>query len=136
MAETVSSALRQLVFERANGRCEYCLLSQMFAAHKHEPDHILPLQHDGKTEANNLALACPRCNRYKGYNVGSFDPETGELVAFFNPRKHEWGDHFRLDGAIIQPLTAQGRVTVKMLHLNDSNRLEERAKLIQLNLYP
>jgi hypothetical protein len=42
MAETISPALRQLVFERAKARCEYCLLPQSIAAHKHEPDHIIP----------------------------------------------------------------------------------------------
>lgn len=47
MAETISGALRQLVFERAAGRCEYCLLSQAVTAYKHEPDHIIPKQHDG-----------------------------------------------------------------------------------------
>lgn len=86
MAETISPALRQLVFERAEARCEYCLLPQSIAAHNHEPDHIIPRQHDGETHADNLALACVRCNRYKGYNVGSFDPETGQLVPFYNPR--------------------------------------------------
>jgi hypothetical protein len=136
MAETISNALRQLVFDRAEGRCEYCRLSQMVAAHKHEPDHIIPLQHDGLTAAGNLALACARCNRYKGYNVGSFDPETGELVAFFHPRIQVWSDHFRLDGAIILPLTPQGRVTAKMLHFNDADRVEERERLMELGLYP
>ena len=119
MAETIPKELRQLV-----------------AAHKHEPDHIIPLQHDGRTTENNLALACARCNRYKGYNVCSFDPETGELIPFFHPRKQFWPEHFELDGAFIRPLTAQGRVTAKMLHINDNDRLKERERLIALNLYP
>jgi hypothetical protein len=29
------------------------------------------------------------------------------IVALFNPRKHVWADHFRLDGAIVEPLTAK-----------------------------
>jgi hypothetical protein len=135
MPDTISTALRQLVFERAEGRCEYCLLPQNVVAHKHEPDHIIPRQHDGETIANNLALACARCNRYKGYNVGSFDPETGELVPFYNPRTQEWSAHFERKGAVIHPLTAAGRVTVKMLHLNDTDRVEERQRLIEVNLY-
>ena len=85
MTEPVSAALRKLVFERAEGRCEYCLMQQAFVAHKHEPDHIIPVQHGGKTLSENLALACSRCYRYKGYNVGSFDSETGELIPFFTP---------------------------------------------------
>ncbi|MGC1376018.1 MAG: hypothetical protein WA821_07350 [Anaerolineales bacterium] len=77
-----------------------------------------------------------RCNRYKGPNVGSFDPETGALVAFFNPRSQQWQQHFQLEGAIIRPLTPEGRVTVKILRLNDESRLEERERLIRLGLYP
>jgi len=50
------------------------------AAHRHEPDHIIPIQHGGEATEDNLALAWMRCNRYKGPNVGSFDPETGALV--------------------------------------------------------
>jgi hypothetical protein len=136
MPETISPALRQLVFDRAEGRCEYCLLPQTVVAHKHEPDHIIPKQHDGETQADNLALACVRCNRYKGYNVGSFDPETGDLVAFYNPRSQVWLAHFQLEGAVIHPLTPEGRVTAKMLHFNDADRVEERQRLIAIDLYP
>ena len=124
------------MFDRAEGRCEYCLLPQAAAVYQHEPDHIVPRQHDGETTADNLALSCTRCNRYKGPNVGSFDPETGELVPFYNPRTQAWADHFRLDGPVIQPLTPEGRVTVKILRLNDAVRIEERALLIEVGLYP
>ena len=82
MYEDIPVALRRLVFERAAGRCEYCLLPQAVVVYRHEPDHIIPRQHGGQTEADNLALACTRCNRYKGPNVGSFDPQTGALVPF------------------------------------------------------
>ena len=136
MPHTISTALRQLVFERAEGRCEYCLLPQSVVVHKHEPDHIIPKQHDGQTTADNLALACVRCNRYKGYNVGSFDPETGDLVPFYNPRTQVWSEQFQLEGTVIQPLTPEGRVTAKMLHFNDADRVEERQRLIAVNLYP
>ena len=63
MNEDISVALRRLVFERAEGRCEYCLLPQEAVVYRHEPDHIIPHQYDGRTEADNLALACTRCNR-------------------------------------------------------------------------
>jgi len=136
MPAEISADLRRLVFDRAGGRCEYCRLPQSAAAHQHEPDHIVPLQHGGQTDADNLALACLRCNRYKGPNVGSFDPETGVLVPFFSPRTQSWNDHFRFDGPIIHPLTPQGRVTVKILRLNDPARIEERRRLIAIKLYP
>jgi hypothetical protein len=135
MPTDIQADLRRLVFDRAEGRCEYCLLPQASAVYQHEPDHIVPRQHDGGTTADNLALSCTRCNRYKGPNVGSFDPETGELVPFYNPRTQAWADHFRLYGPAIQPLTPEGRVTVKILRLNDAVRIEERALLIEAGLY-
>lgn len=42
---------------------------------------------------------------------------------------------FRLDGAIIQPMTPEARVTVKIMQLNDEQRVEERKRLIALGLY-
>jgi len=87
--------------EHANYNCEYCRLPQSAAFHKHEPDHIIPLQHGGETENNNLALACMHCNRYKGPNVAFYDPTTGKLVPLFNPRIQNWENHFELKGAII-----------------------------------
>ncbi len=38
-------------------------------------------------------------------------------------------DHFKLDGALIVPLTAQGRVTVKIFQLNHPHRIAERLRL-------
>ena len=136
MPVEMPAALRRLVFDRAAGRCEYCLLPQAAVAYQHEPDHIVPRQHDGQTEAGNLALACTRCNRYKGPNVGSFDSETGKLVPLYNPRTQVWHDHFQLDGPVIRPLTPEGRVTVKVLRLNNADRIEERELLIEIGLYP
>ncbi len=77
---TIPSQLRKRVMTRARNRCEYCLLPQAFALHKHEPDHVIAQQHDGETSFENLALACMRCNRHKGSNVGSFDPLTDILT--------------------------------------------------------
>ncbi|MEW5938623.1 MAG: HNH endonuclease signature motif containing protein, partial [Chloroflexota bacterium] len=136
MSAEISASLRKLVRERAGDSCEYCRMPQSVSAFEHEPDHIVPIQHGGKTTADNLALACFRCNRRKGPNVGSYDPETGALVSFFNPRKQKWKDHFRLEGAMIQPLTPEARVTVKILRLNDEQQIEEREQWIALGLYP
>ncbi len=136
MTTDVPAALRRLVMDRAGECCEYCLLPQAATVFQHEPDHIIPRQHDGRTGANNLALACVRCNRHKGPNIGSFDPDTGALVPFFHPRTQAWRDHFELDGPIIRPLTPEGRVTVKILRLNDEHRVKERSQLIAVGLYP
>jgi hypothetical protein len=134
MVAHVPAALRRLVAERAAHRCEYCCFPETLAFHAHEPDHVIPQQHGGSTDEGNLALACFRCNRYKGPNVGSFDPVTVALVPFFNPRSQKWNDHFGWNGAEIVPLTAEGRVTVALLRLNASDRLAEREQLIRCGL--
>lgn len=135
MASEVPTSLRRLVAERATYRCEYCLLPQAVALHQHEPDHIVLLQHGGETHEHNLALACLRCNRYKGPNVGSFDPLTGVLVPLFNPRIHVWSSHFTWEGAAIRPLTPEGRVTVRILRFNDTDRVAERERLKAVGIY-
>ena len=132
----ISPALRQLVTERANGRCEYCLYPQEAALLAFEMEHIITEKHGGATEAQNLALACPFCNRAKGTDLGSLDPQTSVLTPFYNPRTQDWLTHFRLEGASIVPLTAEGRVTVTILQLNDSARIAERQRLINSGFYP
>jgi hypothetical protein len=67
--------------------------------------------------------------------VGSFDPVTGQLVPFFNPRTQAWTTHVTWEGATIQPLTPEGRVTVMILRLNDTARVTERQRLMAMGLY-
>ncbi len=114
--------LRRSVRARASERCEYC--------------HIVAEKHGGKTEESNLALACALDNQRKGSDLASIDPDTGLLVPLFHPRQDRWSDHFRLVGALVEPLTPIGRVTVRLLQLNQPERLEERALLLRLGLLP
>ncbi len=132
----ISAALRQLVIERAAKRCEYCLYPQEISFLAFEMEHIVAEKHGGATSADNLALACPYCNRFKGSDLASLDPETGQLTPFFNPRTQQWVEHFQLDEAQIIPRTPEGRVTVLILQINHPNRLQERQHLIQLGKYP
>lgn len=125
----ISASLRRFVEERANYRCEYCLLPANVAFFSHEIDHIIAQKHGGITEANNLALTCWRCNRHKGSDLGSFDPETGEFSFLFNPRTQEWIEHFTREQLTIFGVTPEGRTTVKLLQMNTQDRLTERRRL-------
>ena len=129
-------ALRRLVSERANYRCEYCLLPEEFSSFPHEPDHIIPLKHGGTTTADNLTLACFWCNRLKGSDLASLDPQTGQITPLFNPRLHAWTDHFRLDGAVIVPLTPEGRATAALLKFSRADCLTARQLLFEAGYYP
>jgi hypothetical protein len=102
----------------------------------HQVDHVIAEKHGGQTSLDNLALSCMVCNRRKGSDIGSIDPETGNLVPLFNPRTQRWADHFTLDGAHIVGLTAVGRTTVAFLQLNAFERLTERAALLRTRRYP
>ncbi|MFZ5919766.1 MAG: HNH endonuclease [Chloroflexota bacterium] len=130
MAPTrISVALRESISDRAEGQCEYCLFPQDASFLPFELEHIISEKHGGQTSPENLALACPFCNRFKGTDLGSIDPTTGQLTPFFNPRTQRWSDHFRFDGVKILPLTAEGRVTVSILQFNHPDRLAERERL-------
>jgi hypothetical protein len=134
----VGVELRRLVAARANQLCEYCLLHEDDTYFGCEVDHVVSRKHGGLTEEDNLAYACALCNRNKGSDLGSLEPDTGELVRFYDPRRDRWTDHFRLaeDGVTIVPLTPVGRVTVRILGLNHNDRLLERTELREIGRYP
>jgi hypothetical protein len=125
----IPTALRRLVIERAENRCEYCLLPAGVAFFPHEVDHVIAEKHGGKTEAENLAFACWRCNRRKGSDLGSFDPQTQNFNLLFNPRRQVWTEHFAFQAEQIIGLTPEGRTTVNLLLLNTDERLAERCIL-------
>lgn len=132
----ISKAQQQYVAERANHRCEYCLLHQEHGAKKHELDHIVPRKHGGSDDTNNLAWTCFQSNRYKGSEVAAYDPETGQLIPLFNPRTQSWHAHFSLESGTIVPLTAVARVTILILQLNRPGRILVRQILTQEGAYP
>jgi hypothetical protein len=90
-----------------------------FHAAPFQIDHIIARQHGGKTELENLALACIHCNRFKGPNVAGLDPESREIVRLFHPRRDSWADHFVWDGPELKARTQMGRVTIAVLVIND-----------------
>lgn len=132
----IPDPLRRLVIERADNCCEYCLIHQRYRLYPHEVNHIIAEKHRGQTNAENLCLSCFICNRHKGTDFASFDPETDEVALLFHPRRDKWEDHFGLDKGRIMPLTPQGRVTVFLLKFNDKVRLEQRADLTAIGRYP
>jgi hypothetical protein len=132
----ISDMLRREVADRAHGRCEYCRLHEDDAYFTHEIDHIYAEKHGGATVEDNLCLACADCNRYKGSDLSSLDPETGAIEPLFHPRHDHWAEHFRLlDTGVIEPLTASGRVTVRLLKFNRIDLIAERARMILLGRY-
>jgi hypothetical protein len=128
----IPTSLRRMIFDQADRCCEYCLQPEIFAFCPHEIDHVIAEKHEGLTIAENLALACKLCNTFKGSDIASIDPLTGEITALYNPRTDVWREHFRLEEAVFMPLTAKARTTVRLLQLNRSDRVAERKLWIPL----
>jgi hypothetical protein len=61
---------------------------------------------------------------------------TRDFTRFYHPRWDYWGEHFKLEDILIQPITNIGEVTARILGFNDLPRLLERQLLIYKNKYP
>jgi hypothetical protein len=107
-----------------------------YAVLVHEIDHVIAEKHGGATETNNLAYACAQCNRFKGSDIATIDPQTGQIVPLFNPRTQSWHEHFNLDGAVIIARSPSGRATERLLQLNQVDRILLRRELIKAGRYP
>ncbi len=122
---------RELVRQRAGDRCEYCRLHQEHSGLKHHVEHITAKQHGGSDDAENLALACHRCNLHKGTNLTGIDPQTGQVTPLFHPRRDQWSDHFTFRGVRIHGISAVGRATAQVLNMNDARRWELRTEVLK-----
>jgi hypothetical protein len=124
---------RQFVRRRAGERCEYCHLPQVFHEERFSIDHVTPRKHGGGETPSNLAFACLRCNLCKGTNLTGIDPDTGQVVALFNPRTQDWQQHFRWNGAVLVGQSMEGRVTVLVLRMNAPERVQLRRAILDDN---
>jgi HNH endonuclease len=132
----IPNALRQAVVERAYGRCEYCLIHEDDRPEIHQVDHVIALKHGGQTIIQNLALACAVCNNNKGSDLATIDQTTEELIPLFNPRMQNWRDHFGFSGAELEGITVIGKATIRLLRMNDPDRVLLRQVLSEAGLYP
>jgi len=90
MSSSVPVALRRFVMERANWICEYCLLREQDSAFSLQIEHIISEKHGGGTTSENLACSCVFCNRFKGSDIASISPTTGQIVRLYHPRLDRW----------------------------------------------
>lgn len=128
----MDQALRQAIWDRAASRCEYCRMPQSGVDATFHVEHIIAKQHQGTDDESNLALACDRCNLFKGPNLSSVDSSTEDIVPLYHPRKNKWNEHFVMQGTLICGLTPQGLATVSLLQMNARRRRELREFLILL----
>lgn len=125
----IPPAIRDLVRQRAGGKCEYCHTLERWQYVPFTVDHVVPLAEGGSDDPGNLALACFHCNRRKADRLTALDPDSGVEVPLFNPRQDDWSEHFTwsADGLSIVGLTAVARATVEALELNRERAVSIRA---------
>jgi hypothetical protein len=134
----IPTALKQFVFERGNGCCEYCCSQVKFAIDPFVVEHIIPLSQAGASSAENLALACQGCNNHKYTKTEGIDPVDMQPAPLYNPRTMIWGDHFAWseDSLTLIRLTPIGRATVETLRLNRSGVVNLRQLLHATGQHP
>jgi hypothetical protein len=129
----MDDGLRQFVRARASHRCEYCRIPQAAITFvRFHVEHIRARQHGGNDDPDNLALACRRCNAFKGPNLTAIDTFSGDVVSLFNPRRDAWDDHFVVEEFLIIGLTKVGRATAALLNMNAPDRVQLRIELAQI----
>ena len=126
----MDDATQKLVRNRAGNRCEYCHLHQESAPFlRFHIEHVQAKQHIQNDSLDNLALACPDCNRHKGPNLTTLDPNTREIVLLFHPERDIWSDHFLIEGNFIRGISQIGIATEKLPAFNSDERLEMRSEI-------
>lgn len=131
----MDAATRELVWQHAAGRCEYCRRGQgEGGAVVFHIEHVYAKQHGGSDELQNLCLACPDCNWAKGPNLSGL--VEGKIVPLFHPRRQTWSRHFEWDGPRLVGRTLCGRATIQVLDINEKRRVRLRQTLIDEGRFP
>lgn len=117
---SLSAALQAAILADAGHRCGYCHSDERLTGMALSIEHLHPRAAGGLTVRENLWRSCRACNEQKGAQVQGIDPETGETVPLYNPRRQPWNAHFcwSRDGTHMLGRTAIGRATVVALRLN------------------
>ena len=134
---TISKAIREQVYQRANDYCEYCQAFRQIIVSL-EIDHIIPISLGRKNDLDNLCAACDKCNGYKKNVIEAIDPQTKTRQKLFNPRSQRWDDHFRWaeGGLVLIGLTPTGRATIEQLKLNRQAIIESRRLWASVGWHP
>lgn len=126
---------KEFVHRRAGSCCEYC---QTYGLNIGQALHVEHINPTGDDHPDNLCLACPNCNLSKATATSALDPETNQEVSLFNPRLHQWSEHFEWieDFTQIRGLTSMGRATVLRLRMNRPRMILTRRRWVYAGLHP
>lgn len=130
MRSYISDSVRKQVAVRARFLCEYCKITEEQSFFAFQIDHVISIRHGGDSTIENLAWTCYPCNHAKGADIGTILLPEIEFVRLFNPRIDQWDDHFELEHGLIHGKTHIALATIKLLKLNDVDRIIERQEIV------
>lgn len=130
--------IKNIVFTRAFGLCEYCKSPANISSQSFVIEHIIAKSKNGTSNLDNLALACQGCNNHKYNKLIGFDFISKIEVDLFHPRLDIWSEHFSWSDDTLQVIgiTATGRVTIEHLKLNRIELLNLRHLLFNAGNHP
>jgi hypothetical protein len=136
MSVYFSEKIRFFVSYRANFRCEYCKIRELDSFLAFHIDHFISQKHGEGNEEANLIYSCPDCNTCKGTDLTTFIKNYQDIVPLFNPRTQDWKEHFQYEDGFIIPLSREAEATIKLLQLNNPDRIIQRRFLEKAGLWP
>jgi HNH endonuclease len=111
------ASLRDCIYA-SGGQCAWCavaLLKQPF-----EVDHIISLGNGGSNEVDNLAVACPDCNRLKASkHPARFAQEIYARTGKLTPLLQRVLDVYKVEGQVQQALFASTEAEPRITPLDD-----------------
>jgi HNH endonuclease len=130
--------LQRRVRDRFHDCCAYCHTAEALMAMTFEFEHITPRSAGGETIFENLALACPPCNRHKADRQTAEVPGTDRQVPFFHPQTQEWGEHFAWseDATELIGLSESGLATIAALRMNRVQLVKARGMWVSVREHP
>ena len=135
MSDLSWAEILRRVHQRANFLCEYCQTSQRITGQAMHVDHIDP---NGSDTPDKLCLACGNCNLSKARATSTLDPQTGDVVLLFNPRRQVWSEHFEWtpDRTRLNGLTPVGRATIERLKINQDRVVDAPVLWVFAGVHP
>lgn len=128
--------LRDDMYKKQNKLCAFCRIHVPLACVPMHREHIVyKNKHPQWTFLpENLCVACPSCNEYKGTTEVLVDPQTitypnvGNGFKIIHPLYDRYSDHIELLGGVLyRGKTDKGIFTIEKCHLYRVGLAEERA---------
>ena len=127
--------LRTDMYNKQNKRCAFCRIHIPLACVPMHREHIVYKDEHPQWMflPENLCVACPYCNEYKGMTEVLVNPKTknypkvGNGFKIIHPLYDRYSDHIELVGGILyRGKTAKGVFTINTCHLYRVELAEER----------